>query len=152
MGQKIEIDKNGKIALLTDNGKLCNGETTTDIHGTFTCEAEVAAAIYANVNNLCAAIECPIPISYLLENSFPVNSGYKEYSSIRIYTNDEKIKELIDRLETMENNRDNLNQKDRYPQYKISELKDEITSLNIKLGKYEKNWFVKMFLKKEIKG
>ena len=53
MAQKITLDKNNKLVIFTDNGKIDkDNNQTTEIKGTFEIEAEDVAILGALLNDM----------------------------------------------------------------------------------------------------
>jgi hypothetical protein len=86
MAQKITLDKNNKLVIFTDNGKIDeDNNQTTEIKGTFEINAEDVAILGALLNDM----------SFTKKDVYYKGDWLFTYN---IITKDDKIKDLIERL------------------------------------------------------
>lgn len=99
MAQKITLDNNNKLVIHTDNGKIDgDNNQTTEIKGTFEIEAENVAILGALLNDM----------SFTKKEVYFKGDWLFTYN---IITKDDKIKDLIKRLEDKDTELDFLKAK-----------------------------------------
>lgn len=126
--QRITLNKKGDVVLLTNNGRMENGEVTSEIKGDFVCDEETAASLYLKGRGFSLKV-CP-----------PIDCYIGEIQrECYILTDDEQIKQINDTYE------ENIS--------KWNKLYSDLRATNHKLQRqneiYENNWFVRLFLKKK---
>lgn len=136
MAQKITLDENNKLVIFTDNGKIDgDNNQTTEIKGTFEIEAENVAILGALLNDMSFARK---EVCFKGDWLFTYN----------IITKDDKIKDLIKRLEAcceeikrLEDECIGLKFKDKGLEELYHKCRDEYDSLKAKVEEHNKRPF-----------
>lgn len=125
--QEIKLNEKGEVVLYTDNGRMENGKITSEIKGNFNCDEVTAASLYMKGKGVSYMIDITSELFGFFRHEHKMLTDNKAYAEM-VTSCQEAVKSFRE---------ENL------------DLHCKNEELKRKIKGYEKNWFVRLFLKRK---